>query len=96
MHPTKTNIRRMAKRYRDWLCDQQWFNIKKINKDDWLDPLNKIIDKEADTPELIWELVIDHWMETSWSIDGLPNAFRVLYDLIDEYRKLKNVMCTNQ
>lgn len=83
---TKTSIRRAAIRYRDWLLNQQWFNLKIKDKQAWLKPIEDIINKVANDPKSLWSSVIDHWHETSWDLDGRPEIFEHLYELVDEYR----------
>jgi hypothetical protein len=91
MKINQTNIRRAAVRYKMWLENQQWFSLNINDKEEWLEPIVKIINKTACSPASLWECVIDHWHCTNWSEDHLPNAFQYLYDLVEEYRTIHNV-----
>lgn len=94
MKTKKTYIRRIARNYLKWLTDQQWFNVRIKNKQPWLEPIEKIINKGADCPASIWEAVNDHWLATPWEHDNFPAAFETLYDLVDDYRTEKGVTST--
>lgn len=94
MQVHKTNIRRCAKRYLAWLEDQQWFQLKVNNKDEWIEPIQSIISKESNCPASLWEAVIDHWHATRWGVDTCPAIFKELYDLVDEYRTLQSIDST--
>ncbi|MDI5832567.1 GeBP family protein (plasmid) [Shewanella xiamenensis] len=84
-------IRRLAEKYREWLVAQTWFNSKINNTDEWLAPINKIIDQSANSPTLLWEAVVDHWQATNWDEDSFPTLFAQLYDMVDEYRTNRGV-----
>lgn len=86
---TQREIRAAARHYKKKLEDSQWFNLKILNKTEWLTPLEKIINKEANSPALLWECVVDHWHATNWDDDGKHPLFVKLYDLVDEYRSQK-------
>ncbi|MBB1333932.1 hypothetical protein [Pseudoalteromonas sp. SR41-6] len=95
MRVHKTNIRRTANRYLCWLQDQQWFQTNITNKDEWIEPIQSIISKKSDCSASIWEAVVDHWHATPWDEDNCNRLFQELYDLADEYRKLKGVDSTS-
>jgi hypothetical protein len=95
MKVSKTNIRRLARKYLKWLNDQQWFQNNIYRKTHWTNPLEEIISKKADDPASIWEAVVDHWQATPWDEEGFPGKFQDLYDLVDEYRTIKGVDSTN-
>lgn len=88
---SQTNIRRLASKYKEWLVVQTWFNSKIKNRDEWLAPINKIIDQSANSPTLLWEAVVDHWQATNWDEDSFPELFTQLYDMVDEYRTSRGV-----
>ena len=95
MKVNQSTIRKMAVRYRNWLTNQKWFNLKVKNQKAWLAPIDAIINKEARTATAIWECVVDHWHETSWNEDSRPSAFEELYELVDEYRTALGVDAAN-
>jgi hypothetical protein len=91
MKINQTNIRRAAVRYKMWLENQQWFSLNINDKEEWLEPIVKIINKTACSPAFLWECIIDHWQCTNWSEGHLPDAFQYLYDLVEEYRTTHGV-----
>jgi hypothetical protein len=88
---SQTNIRRLARKYKTWLINQQWFNLNIKDKDSWLVPIDGIINKSINSPALLWEAVVDHWQASSWHEDSFPALFEALYDMVDEYRSAHSV-----
>lgn len=95
MKNSQTNIRKLARKYREWLINQPRIASQIDDKESCLSYLDAIISRKADTAASLWDVIVDHIQETPWDADELPEPLANLYEMIDEYRQNRNVDSTN-
>jgi len=95
MKNSQTNIRKLARKYREWLTNQPSLASQIDDQEACLSYLDAIITRKADTAASLWDAIIDHIQETPWDADELPELLANLHEMIDEYRLNRNVDSTN-
>lgn len=93
----RSMIKRLGNAYQKWLYSRDWFNsMKPSTKETWTASVEKLISAiDNAAPALMWEAAVDHWHDTPWEEDNLPQPWETLYDAIDEYRERHDVDSTN-
>lgn len=76
-------------KYGKWLAKEHFVEAELSEREQksWLDDVAKIqASVESGDPAVMWEAVCDHWLETEWDEDDMPDALGRLYDEIDSLR----------
>lgn len=92
------SVRRHLVKYKAWLLDQQWFQLKDSEtKQNWLEPLERLsVAIESKQPAAMWEAAVDHWQETPWNdMDSETSVWALVYRGVDELRTRLGVTSTN-
>lgn len=87
------------KKYRKFLEDEVLCGEEISDKErkEWFGAADKIeYAINSGDPALMWEAVSDHWLDTEWDEDDMPEPFAVLYDAIDAVRTEAGIDSSSQ